>query len=192
MTGGPDGSLSPAGRRRARAVRVLVAAALLIVVGLLGIAAQVVTADSTAPSDAGADDPLLVLGGGGPERLEMALHLRGADQRPLVLFADARQRYEARGGACGTDGALCVMPRPMSTRGEAIAAVELVRDEGWDAITVVTSDFHVFRTRSIFDRCVSVPVTVVGAETSPSPGQWIYRTARETAAYVVSLLRDCE
>jgi uncharacterized SAM-binding protein YcdF (DUF218 family) len=55
----------------------------------------------------------------------------------------------------------------------------------------VTSDFHTFRTRLLFDRCVSVPVTVVGAPTAPALGEHLYRIAREAIATVVAVTRRC-
>jgi hypothetical protein len=141
-----------------------------------------------APFD---DGPIVVLGGGGSERLDVGLALRGDSERPLVVSADAVERYAAQGGTCQIADAICLDPVPESTFGEALAVAAAVERFGWPQVTVVTSDFHTFRTRLLFDRCVPVPVTVVGAPTDPALGEHLYRIARESVATLVAVTRRC-
>jgi uncharacterized SAM-binding protein YcdF (DUF218 family) len=137
------------------------------------------------------DGPVVVLGGGGGERLATGLQLRGESDRPLVVSADAVERYVAQGGTCELAGAVCLDPDPLSTYGEALAVAGLAERHGWSQVTVVTSDFHAFRTRLLFERCLPVPVAVVGAPTDPGVGERLYRIVREAVATVVSVSRRC-
>lgn len=137
------------------------------------------------------DGPIVVLGGGGGERLTRALALRttGSDGtlQPLVLSAEAVDDLWQRGGSCDDVGVWCVEPVPANTHGEAHAVASLVRAQGWSRVTVVTSDFHVPRTRLVFARCVPVPVRVVAAVTDPPLPERLWRLVRELVATVVGL-----
>jgi uncharacterized SAM-binding protein YcdF (DUF218 family) len=156
---------------------------------LLVLAVRIgVNPSSDRPFD---DGPVVVLGGGGGERLETGLRLRGDTVRPLVLSADAVDRYTAQGGTCELTDVVCLDPDPESTFGEAQAVAMLSERHGWTQVTVVTSDFHTYRTRLLFDRCLSVPVAVLGAPTDPSVGERLYRVVREVTATVVAITRRC-
>jgi hypothetical protein len=138
------------------------------------------------------DGPIVVLGGGGSERLDTALELRGPSTRPLVVSADAIERWEQQEGDCTDVDVICMLPDPESTLGEAQTVGRLAEQLGWSRVTVVTSDFHTTRSRLLFGRCVGVPVAVVPAPTSPHLGERVYRVVRESAASVVALVRsDC-
>jgi uncharacterized SAM-binding protein YcdF (DUF218 family) len=54
-------------------------------------------------------------------------------------------------------------PEPYSTRGEARLAARLARARGWDSLVVVTSRFHLFRARKLFERCFEGRLAFVGA-----------------------------
>jgi uncharacterized SAM-binding protein YcdF (DUF218 family) len=49
---------------------------------------------------------------------------------------------------------LCFRPTPFSTRGEAREAKLLAAQRGWRSLLVVTSTYHVYRTRILFHRCL--------------------------------------
>lgn len=142
-----------------------------------------------------ADGPIVVLGGGGGERLTRALQLRGdpagashrAQSRELVLSAEAIDDHRRRGG---DDDVSHLVPVPPNTLGEALAIARLVDERGWSHVTVVTSDFHVTRTRLIIDRCVAVPVAVVPARTHPPMRELLWRIGRELIATGVALLES--
>lgn len=161
---------------------------------LLVLGAALVGRLFTAPpaADPFPDGPIVVLGGGGSERLDTALAIRGTSERPLVVSADAIERWEREQGECTDPGVLCMLPEPESTLGEARTVGRLAEQLAWSRVTVVTSDFHTPRTRLLFSRCVDVPVTVVPAPTAPGFGERLYRVARESAASIVALVRnDC-
>jgi len=175
--------------RRPGALLVVLGVGVLGVLAFFGLAARIAfgTVDD-APFD---DGPIVVLGGGGGERLATALALRGDSGRLLVVSADAIERYAAGGGACEDDDARCFRPSPLSTLGEARAVDDLARAEAWPHVTVVTSDFHTLRTRRLFRQCVAVPVAVVAAPADAPVGERLYRVVRESVAMVVAQVRRC-
>ena len=122
-----------------------------------------------APARALPDGPVMVLGGS-PTRLPLALSLPGVPgpTRPLLLSASAIDDWRALGGSCADAHIVCVMPDPASTYGESLALDTLARERGWDAVTVVTSDFHVARTRWQMAACTDVTAVVVAPGSGPS------------------------
>lgn len=176
-------------RRRRGVLLAMLGVGGLGLLAILGLAARIGlgTVDDP-PFD---DGPIVVLGGGGGERLAMGHALRGDSSRLLVVSADAIDRHLAGGGTCRDDDALCFRPAPLSTLGEARAVSDLARLEGWPHVTVVTSDFHTLRTRLLFRRCVPVPVAVVAAPADAPAAERLYRVVRESVATVVALVRRC-
>ena len=113
------------------------------------------------------DAPVLVLGGE-RERTALALTLPGiADgARDLIASAGAADDLEALGGDCDAPRVRCVVPVPLTTRGEARLAARLAAAEGWTAVTVVTSWWHVHRASLHLAACLDplgVNVTFVPA-----------------------------
>jgi uncharacterized SAM-binding protein YcdF (DUF218 family) len=161
---------------------------LVVAAGLTALAARSFVWPSEDPPFP--DGPIVVLGGGGGERLTTALTLRGDDRdRELVVSTSAIDEWRATGGQCTPAEITCMVPDPVSTYGEATTVRDLVAVNGWTRVTVVTSDFHVTRTRLLFDRCLDVPVRVVAAPTDPNPAERVYRIVREMAATARSLGR---
>jgi uncharacterized SAM-binding protein YcdF (DUF218 family) len=73
---------------------------------------------------------------------------------------------------------VCFTPDPDRTQGEARGAARIARERGWKRLVVVTSTYHVSRTRMLFGRCFAGEVHVVGAR----PGTWrSLPTPREVA-----------
>jgi len=120
-----------------------------------------------APAAALSDGPVMVMGGS-PARLALALTLPGVPgpSRTLILSGGAVDDWEAGGGACDDPHVHCAQPDPSSTYGEALMLDRLATAHGWDAVTVVTSDFHVARARWQVSACTDVGVVVV----SPGSG----------------------
>lgn len=83
----------------------------------------------------------------------------------------------------------CFTPEDASTLGEASAIRDVAQRESWDSVTVVTSKYHVFRTRHIFQRCLGsdIDVNVVYSEPDLSATQWLWHIAYENAAYPKAL-----
>ena len=134
-------------------------------------------------------DAVVVLGGGAGERIETALSLLDRLPAPppqLVLLVP----YDDPLLTCGTvpgkpDVAVrCIAPDPLSTAGEAAVATELAVAEGWDRMVVVTSDFHVTRSRVLFARCAEqlapdLRVLWVAADTEPLSLRGVWQVATE-------------
>ena len=118
------------------------------------------------------DGPVVVLGGGGGERLQAALHLVGepGPGRELVLSEGAYSEWEVLGRSCREESVTCFDPQPANTFGEAVTVAELARERGWDRVPVVTSDYHVTRSRLYFHRCLDVEVALVAADSGYSVG----------------------
>lgn len=165
----------PAGRRTSRTGRV---------VGLLVLAALGATAWLFVWPPAGAplaDGPVVVLGGGGGERLRAAIGLvdEPAPGRELVLSEGAYSEWEVRGRTCGEQGVRCFDPQPANTFGEALFVAELTRERGWSQLTVVTSDYHVTRSRLYFHSCVDAEVALVAVDSRWSLGSRVAELPRE-------------
>jgi uncharacterized SAM-binding protein YcdF (DUF218 family) len=138
-----------------------VARVLTVVAGLLLLAIAVLTARFILwPSE---DEPLqadavVVLAGGAGERLREGIRLAERGVAPVLVLS--------HGGRCGdrpTYDVVCFTPRPDRTQGEARGAARLARERGWGSVVVVTSTYHVARTRMLFRRCLDGEIRVVGA-----------------------------
>lgn len=138
-----------------------------------------------------ADGPVVALGGS-PDRVAAAVAIveQSGAERVLIL-SHPPQEERAPGGRCTEPGVRCVYPHPASTWGEAQAIARLAAEEGWPGVTVVTDDFHLARSGSLFRRCVDVPVHLVGTGTAGRVP--VTRAIREATATAVSALayRDC-
>ena len=166
---------------RARTVAVLLAGALVaasvLAVGLLASDAHWRTAwdelHDPAPAAAAADGPVLVLGGSG-ERLPFALTLPDVPgpTRPLWLSALDDRALEEHGLSCADPHVVCAQPVPASTYGEALLLARLAAELAPGVtVTVVTSTFHVARTRYQFATCPGPDVVVVSPAAGTLPGE---------------------
>lgn len=108
-------------------------------------------------------DVVVVLGGAGPERAELGIHLAERYDAQLVLSSSAAIFGERQGRACSLD-AICFEPEPETTRGEAQMIARMAEEQGWEHVTVATSAFHTSRSRYLFRQCLGEDrVSVVGA-----------------------------
>lgn len=138
---------------------------------------------------AGPVDAVVVLGGGPDERLDAAVELTATLPEPLPTVALAVQ-YEDPVLRCGTVPTLpraplrCFSPEPATTSGEAEWIAQEAAAGGWDRVVVVTSDYHVTRTRILVERCIDAlsPATSVGyvaADTDATSLRGAWRIATE-------------
>lgn len=83
----------------------------------------------------------------------------------------------------------CFTPEIDSTYGEALRVKELVAEQGWQSINVVTNRYHVFRAKFIFERVLppTVDVEVVASPTDLTVGEWLRHISYENAAFVKAM-----
>lgn len=109
-------------------------------------------------------DAILVLGGGGDERLAQGLRLYEEGLAPVLVtsgeapylpdfdtsFAELGADYLARRGV--RREVILTLPATTSTYDEALQSLALARERGWKTVLVVTSDYHTGRAGLIFRR----------------------------------------
>lgn len=80
----------------------------------------------------------------------------------------------------------CATPEDATTLGETAMMNAAAQVEDWQALTVVTSQYHAFRTRLILDRCLSteLQVNVVFSEADLNVSLWLRFIIYENAAYL--------
>ncbi len=160
--------------------------ALGVLAGMLAAGFGVFRVAFPASDEPFADGPIVVLGGDS-DRLDHALDFYDG-RRELVLSSSALLDWQEMGRSCADEQVTCFIPEPHTTRGEAIRIGELADERGWDRVTVVTSDFHVTRSRLLISGCVDIDVAVVGAPTQRTLERWVLRAGREIAAAAVALV----
>lgn len=86
----------------------------------------------------------------------------------------------------GDEGVMCFTPEENATIGEASAIRDIASTEGWKSMTVVTSEYHAFRTRYIFEQCLGdeVDVNIVFPEAELSTARWGFHLVYENAAFL--------
>lgn len=119
--------------------------------------------------EAGRADAVIVLAGE-TGRLPVALELLERGVAPVLVISDGLDpRWTKANRLCRFGERrrfLCARPSPYSTRGEARLAARLARQNGWRSLVVVSSRFHLFRARRLFERCFAGELRFVGAESS--------------------------
>ena len=135
-------------------------------------------------------DAILVLAGGRDHRLNEGLRLFRAGLADTLAISDGGERGWLRANRlCGQPRIRCFKADPYSTVGEAGWA----NRQGWRSVLVVTSRYHVFRTRLLFRRCFDErPIAVVGA--APPLRQFVQGVVWEWPKLVWhgALERGCE
>ncbi|MBA2331335.1 MAG: YdcF family protein [Actinobacteria bacterium] len=113
-------------------------------------------------------DAVVVLAGS-RFRLPVGLELVERGVAPVLVISDGLDpRSPLANRLCRNRAqVLCPKPDPYSTRGEARLVSRLADERGWDSIVVVSSRFHLFRSRILFERCYNGRLAFVGA-----PIQW--------------------
>ena len=105
---------------------------------------------------------------------------------PTLVFVGTPDRAE-EDELCQTRGRveyLCLRPQPDNTRAEARAVAGLVESRRWQKVVVVTSSFHVTRSRLLFRRCLDAEVSMMGGE-PPSERRVLVRQMRKEWLKVV-------
>lgn len=129
----------------------LLAAGVLFFLGLVGVGAILIVADPVEPVDA-----VVVLSGGGGDRLALAVEMHEKGLAPNLVITDTKgvaNRLlvrEAEASGFPGDSIYITNLQVESTVDEARAVREFAQDQGWTALMVVTDPYHSFRTRFIF------------------------------------------
>ncbi len=112
-------------------------------------------------------DAVVVLSGGRADRLPKGLELVQRGVAPTLVISDGRAPDYPQANKLCKGGqpfkVICFVPDPYSTRGEAEGVARLARKHGWHSLVVVTSRYHVFRSRILFERCFKGRLAVTGS-----------------------------
>ncbi|CAA9227149.1 MAG: hypothetical protein AVDCRST_MAG76-1023 [uncultured Acidimicrobiales bacterium] len=114
-----------------------------------------------APTDA-----VVVLSGDHGERLPVAMSLVEKGLTRTLVFVGTPDRVE-EDQLCQSPGDveyICLRPKPDNTRAEARAVARLAKSRRWTNVVVVTSRFHVTRSRLVFRRCLDAEVRMMGGD----------------------------
>lgn len=153
---------------------------------------------NTDPLSVRRTDAVIMLGGAASERLPAAEQIQRDLGIPVLVLSRtdtlgnfaADQRCAA--AAFPSASLLCFRPPVLDTRGEARTIARLVELNGWESITVVTSNYHVTRAGRLIGQCTTADVQLVASHPDLNPGQWLRRFVIETAGLIdVSLRPEC-
>ena len=140
-------------------------------------------------------DAVVVLSGGRTDRLPKGLELVQRGVAPTLVISDGwAEGYTQANELCKGGRpfkVICFVPDPYSTRGEAEGVARLARKHGWRSLVVVTSRYHVFRSRILFERCFKGRLAVTGS--MPSVKNLLNGALQEwpKLIYEETLIRSC-
>ncbi len=127
-------------------------------VALLALIGAGVRQVTTPPSHAQPlGDALVVHAGGRGERLNSALALMDNGAAPVMVIMNGNDPLWPDAFAlCNRSNpyiVLCPTPQPDNTVGEASTLGDLIAEQNWRTVVVVTSDYHLRRTMILDGRC---------------------------------------
>ena len=137
-------------------------------------------------------DAVVVLSGDHGDRLELGLRLVRSGTAPTLVILNPGDGPAARSRP------LCEEPQPfevdcptpplVSTIGDVRQVQALADERGWRRVVVVTSRFHVARSRVVLARCSDVDVEVRGSRVDLPARVWARAVAHEIAGIGQALL----
>jgi uncharacterized SAM-binding protein YcdF (DUF218 family) len=146
--------------------RVIVGAAITIVVTVV-IATAVLFVWPSSDSTPRKADAVVVLSGGRGDRLPTGLRLMQDGVAPVLVISNGlRPKWRAGRHACLDPHpfvVLCPQPHPDTTQGEAEVLGRLAKQNRWQQVVVVTSRYHVTRAGLLVRRCVKTNVAMVAS-----------------------------
>ena len=125
----------------------------IIYLGLVAVGAILIVSDPIQSVDA-----VVVLSGDDGDRLALAIEMHDQGIAPKLVITDTTEEanellvQEALRGGFAPGEIILTTIQVRNTVDEARAVRELVRNNGWDAVMVVTDPFHSLRTRVVFRR----------------------------------------
>lgn len=111
-------------------------------------------------------DAVVVLSGDYGERRALAMSLVEKGLVHTLIFAGTPDRPD-EDELCNSRQAVeyvCLRPLDDNTRAEARAVSDLARARQWRTVVVVTSRYHVTRSRLLFRRCVDAEVRMMAGD----------------------------
>lgn len=143
-------------------------------------------------------DAVVVLGGGQRERMARALELMEAGVAPTLVHVGQPTEpvaYEmCRNSSTQRFEVVCLRPTPVdNTRTGARAVARIAEQRGWKRLAVVTTTYHVTRSRVLFDRCFDGTIQMVGPH-PPFRGLLLVKEIIQewlASLHVVVIARDC-
>jgi uncharacterized SAM-binding protein YcdF (DUF218 family) len=135
---------------------------------------------------------IVVLAGGREHRLAKGLELWRRGVAPTLAISDGRAPgWTQANRLCTQARILCFRPDPYSTRGEAEWTAREAARRRWRSVVVVTSTYHVRRSRVIFSRCFNGRLAIEAAD--PPAENFAVGVAWEwpKSAYYLTLGRGC-
>lgn len=156
-----------------------ITAAVVVLLAAGGILRAFVHPPTGSPAGA---DAVVVLAGDAGARLPVASRLATEGAGVLVVSVDDGPDNAASRALCEQPGSLvvhCFTAAESDTRAEARALGELVSEQGWDRIAVVTNSYHVVRAGVLVGRCTDAEVAMVDARADIPVGRWVVAIARE-------------
>ncbi len=141
-------------------------------------------------------DAVVLLAGGRGERVGLALELMSAGVAPALVLV-GEQTEPAADELCREGQPpfelVCLPRAPDSTRTEARAVADLALSRHWRSLVLVTSTYHVTRSRMMLDRCFPGDVAAVGADAPLGFRLLVPVVVKEWAGLIhaVTVARDC-
>jgi uncharacterized SAM-binding protein YcdF (DUF218 family) len=166
----------------------------LLVVAL--VATAVVAVTSPPASDSLSGDAVVVHAGGRGDRLQAGLTLMEAGaSNTLVIMNGTAEEWPEASALCGQAEpflVLCPDTNIENTVGEARALAELAEDQGWRAVVVVSSDYHLRRASILDRRCAEgVEIRPVASQADITTSRRVLLTVREVLALPQAYTTGC-
>jgi uncharacterized SAM-binding protein YcdF (DUF218 family) len=136
-------------------------------------------------------DVIVVLGGPVKESIPYGIALAESGRAANVLISTppgaGGQAGKAECAKPNGVNVVCFTPRNATTEGEALSASWRAEKEGWHSMLVVTAQYHVARSRFIFDRCYSGDLYVAAPAAAIAPGEWLYQFVYQPTAFLKAI-----
>lgn len=145
-------------------------------------------------------DAVVMLGGASKERMLDAMMIRFDLKAPYLVLSNTHTNGNSSADDyCDTHSnkkvypdVICFTPKPMDTRGEAVALAELASEYQWKNMIVVTSTYHIERAGLLMEQCVDANVTMMSTTPQFTAWQWLRRFVIETGGLIdVNLHPQC-
>lgn len=172
-----------------------VAATSALLVFLVALGASIplyVYPRTSSPAQSGA---VVVLGPPRQERIDRAFEVADELGIDRILISVSPWNHAAFKPesieACEDARVECFVPEPLTTSGEAIAIDRIAKENGWQAVTLITMSAHATRSQMIFEQCSTLITGVQVADTSLTFGEWAYQYAYQSAGFLKFWIVGC-